>query len=922
MSGPTADDHKAGDSPPASNDGRRAYRCRTCHRDFKRSEHCSRHERIHTREKPFECQYCHKRYARKDLVTRHVRTLHPNKNNKGDDASPSPRRASDGVGVVSALPEKTTPVPRRRATLAGDRNGDFFFTEPIAFPEQTPPQTERRSTVRDTDFSAASFGDLQLPQPVQDSRQSNAPGNPADVLYPSPQSCPDQAYGLGPQPADVRAEAKDVPFCDVEFPIDPQLFESNGAVDIGLHLERAASDTSFLNFEMPDDKRLEAPSIKRRKVNEPQPNTSGQHTESDFSSIDIFRDFWSEPCAPSRQTHAAMAADLTPESLDFSGQMDPFFAQSLDLPAPIQTLYGSLGSDFFLRGMPSQAQSLPFGSQDQATKLPEIKVTDQIFRCLHEDFLARARETFSGSDGFPDQNELQKFVECYVSCFHRHLPLIHFASLKLEATPSPLVLAICCIGALYRLERRRAEALCDLASTQIEAVIAESRSRGTLEPAPLWAVQGLLLLSMYGIYSGRSAPTMATIERMGFLGNEYRLRRLSLMNAPGDGDLQWEVWIKREAEKRLLCSIFLLSTIISIMFGCNPSIGVNEDLEIGIPAGEEVWAAPTEQSWRDSTSVNPSTRRSIRAAMMDAGPNVEGLDEPEVLEPIPGFAKLVMVHAANVHVWTQQQVSQAFGETIEYQAIHSAIQTKSSRILEKCAHSLASPARHHVRGEDHRDTLNKDAEASLVFNSEACLRLAHLRLLSNDYKLSLTRLTVLVSDDADKVSSALDEYIASSQDGGLEAATKAYEGFLVPVRVGHLLVRKTAAFNWSVEQAIAFWDCAMFLTKWVHSAETKQTRSSLESFASAEGEGEGASRDGGDSESEWSLEQLQLQERQLLGKCRDLLREMESEHQGQRNLAAALARSGALFLGDTWVWGVTPRMGNVLTKLADVYERS
>ncbi|KAK8182028.1 fungal-specific transcription factor domain-containing protein [Phyllosticta capitalensis] len=915
MSGPsTADDHKAGDSPPGSkeslNDGRRAYRCRTCHRDFKRSEHCSRHERIHTREKPFECQYCHKRYARKDLVTRHVRTLHPNRN---DDASPSPRRASDGLGLVSASPDKTTPQPRRRATLAGDRNSDFFYPDAPALHEQTPPQSRRRPGLRHgrNDFASATpFGDFQLSQPVQDPRQSvssNATGHPADVLYPSPQSCPDQAYGIGPHAADGRAEATEIPFCDVDFPIDPQLIEPNH-VDVGLQLERAASDISFLNMDMPNDKSDEMPSSKRRKVNEPQ---QAQQPESDYNTIDIFRDFWSDPCAPSRNAHATMPADMTPESLDFAGHMDPFFSQSLDLPTPIQTLYGSLGSDFFLGAMPpSHSPSLPFGQQDKTTKLPEIKVTEEVFRCLHEDFLTRARETFSGSHGFPDQNELQKFIECYISCFHRHLPLIHLASMKLEATPSPLVLAICCIGALYRLERRRAEALCDLATTQIEAVISVNRSCGSLKPAPLWAVQGMLLLSMYGIYSGRSTPTMDTIERMGFLANDYRLRRLTLVDSsPGDGNVQWESWINREAEKRLLCSVFLLSTIISIMFGSNPCITVNEDLTFEMPEGEDVWAAQTEQQWNDVRPLNNSSpRRTIWDAMMDAGPNSEGQDEPDVLEPIPGFVKLVMMHAANVHVWTQQQVSHAFGQTVEYQAISSVINSKSARILEKCAQSLASPARHHIRAEDHRDTLNKDAEASLVFNSEACLRLAHLRLLANDYKLSFDRLTVLVSDDPDKVSSALDAYVASPQQGGIEAATKAYEGFLVPVRVGHLLVRKTAAFNWSVEQAIAFWDCAMFLTKWVHWAET----SLLE---------EGGSESGSSSQSsDWSLEQSERQ--QLLAKCSHLLREMESEHHGRRNLAAALARSGALFLGDTWVWGVTPRMGNVLTQLADVYERS
>lgn len=44
---------------------KRTYTCRHCARVFKRSEHCARHERVHTQEKPFACAYCDRKYARK-----------------------------------------------------------------------------------------------------------------------------------------------------------------------------------------------------------------------------------------------------------------------------------------------------------------------------------------------------------------------------------------------------------------------------------------------------------------------------------------------------------------------------------------------------------------------------------------------------------------------------------------------------------------------------------------------------------------------------------------------------------------------------------------------------------------------------------------------------------------------------------------
>ncbi|GKT76059.1 cytochrome p450 [Colletotrichum tofieldiae] len=111
--------------------------------------------------------------------------------------------------------------------------------------------------------------------------------------------------------------------------------------------------------------------------------------------------------------------------------------------------------------------------------------------------------------------------------------------------------------------------------------------------------------------------------------------------------------------------------------------------------------------------------------------------------------------------------------------------------------------------------------------------------------------------------------------------------------MGYMLVRKTAAFRWSVEHAVAAWDNVLFTTKWVHSVEIDAIKGT----------------------------RLSIGELEILEKMKDILEGADCDLNQGKSIAAGLARACSLVLQDTWVWGITVRMGDVLERLALAYER-
>ncbi len=127
------------------------------------------------------------------------------------------------------------------------------------------------------------------------------------------------------------------------------------------------------------------------------------------------------------------------------------------------------------------AKTIPFMSQGTFSRMPgivtetprklpipslDLATYDLIVASIEKDILTDQRE----DEGIPSHQDFQRFLVSYFTCFHLHCPMLHISSLDPSNTPHHLILAICSVGALYRLCRKKARDLWSWANFLAEKV--------------------------------------------------------------------------------------------------------------------------------------------------------------------------------------------------------------------------------------------------------------------------------------------------------------------------------------------------------------------------------------------------------------------------------------------------------------------
>lgn len=262
-------------------------------------------------------------------------------------------------------------------------------------------------------------------------------------------------------------------------------------------------------------------------------------------------------------------------------------------------------------------------------------------------------------------------------------------------------------------------------------------------------------------------------------------------------------------EIRVLCSFFILSDMISITYGVTPGFTTTHDLVIEMPCEEKLWNALSTEQWTSlRASQVSSPTKTIREAM--ATLILARKEDSANAKPlyISGFTTVVLMHAVNVHMWTLPQFTQSFSQDASEVGLDGSLQSvllsAASTALARCYRALTQG-----HAEDPGSTWS-ETEGPLMFNCKALLRIAYNRTFTD---FAAFNRMVLLTDNPQEIKQALTVYVSAKQQRShyhTKAVAKAFEGLLAPVRIGLMLVRKTAAFNWSVEHAVAGWDSGTY----------------------------------------------------------------------------------------------------------------
>ncbi|CCG84530.1 protein of unknown function [Taphrina deformans PYCC 5710] len=229
------------------------YVCLTCTRPFARLEHLKRHERSHTKEKPFCCDQagdiigCGRRFARRDLLLRHQQKIHlfPNTSKRrrlstvSQISSQSQQQEPQGAreqftisipnlddltnfenGTVNPSSICSASPPASAATL-----GIQHFVEP----SMLAPAPSSFTTSNDFTFATAKLFPLDLMHQESDAASTNWQMPELSQSASSPTSTASSRYSPHPMSGSLgQLSALEHAGTDSEL-FQPDFFTSNGA---------------------------------------------------------------------------------------------------------------------------------------------------------------------------------------------------------------------------------------------------------------------------------------------------------------------------------------------------------------------------------------------------------------------------------------------------------------------------------------------------------------------------------------------------------------------------------------------------------------------------------------------------------------------------------------------------------------------
>ncbi|OJJ47729.1 hypothetical protein ASPZODRAFT_94492 [Penicilliopsis zonata CBS 506.65] len=585
-------------------------KCTICDRRFKKTEHFKRHERSHTKERPYECQVCHKRFSRSDVLGRHAKGHNQangatvrSRNNAVDESAQASRPSA--MAATAAMPG---------VALNHNNNNDDLHTLPARVDGLTGTPHQAAATMTSLPPANIPSSSLGFLADISSHQRRTEPRlDPSTAIEGQQPSYLGWNEVVSLHPPGLRAPD----------PMPNDLLQ--------LWLEPCAESGSQASFG--------------DQQGTPQPGDSirtGDDIPNErFAKV---QRCWMAPSNHKGRLMNTLWRDLATCSLDsiFSAQ------QPEDQPSFFPDQRVDLG-EALRYGLDEECRQhlLAMFGPLRLVHHPQLDDSNPDSH-LPPHHLSPAATTAANPASFPPVEVLDMALDLYFRNFHPLVPFVHLPSFYAKRTRLPLLYVMCLIGMVMLGTKGTTDFVSRNFTSVLDKLTVELTrcSLGANHPIDTMSTfaAALLFLHLAALTGEKDhleqcqmlyVNLMSIAQRHGlFAANEGQILDMSLFEAVSDMDLRWKAWSRVEAVKRLIVALLLLDSWYSSFFSTGPII-VPDSVQLILPCDSSLFRASNSMRWMQLVH---SGKRILMPTVMAPSENIE---LPKLESSVDGFG----VHA-------------------------------------------------------------------------------------------------------------------------------------------------------------------------------------------------------------------------------------------------------------------------------------
>ncbi|KAK8100709.1 hypothetical protein PG999_011083 [Apiospora kogelbergensis] len=451
---------------------------------------------------------------------------------------------------------------------------------------------------------------------------------------------------------------------------------------------------------------------------------------------------------------------------------------------------------------------------------------------------------------FPSRHTLTRFLEGYVSGFHDHLPILHLPTISVVDLSPELLLAILAVGAQYRFENHRGNALWyaakavameqirrrhshevhgllptpaaysphstrpspshgfrhSFSSVQQERPMTQETHREPYSPntpqSRMETIQALLLLFAVGLWGAKAIlhEALSLQSLLALLVREEGFMADSTQTA------DWEAWIRIEGANRTKLIVYCFFNLCSIAYNMPPLL-LTSELNVFLPHSSKLWRAETAWQWQEARHAFSS----MDISLQDAFSRLFSRPPQGPALYMSALGNYGLIHALLQHIFLLKQT--CFSSVPSFETPRGLRPDDVEEVAQALRMWQISFEQHQSRAAETNPQNGNDSFSGgpVAYNSTALWRLASIRLYTD---LSPSR--TLETREAAQIAAAFHGAPYLNRSVRLNRAVlQAIHALSMLVKLGVNYVARRKSTEWSIQHSFCNLECAILLSKWL-----------------------------------------------------------------------------------------------------------